>query len=155
MSRKTKQLGFLMIFLFACSRSFQSNPNTTLTVDYYNVREHTIGMGWDNPLNVERLLLGGTRPLTVIFADPEDAKEKELVEQIIMHGLKDKVWIIDAQSPVSQLCQVLMKGGNSTPTLVFLDGKEKTLTRKNNHSILNFLSKNAFLLDDIQDGQYY
>lgn len=152
MNRKIKHIILLSLF-FACSSGI--NSNTSVTVDYFGIREHTAGMGWDNPLNVERLFLGNSRPLTVIFADPDDPSTKDLVGQIIIRGLKDKVWIIDSQSPVSQLCQVLMNGGNHTPTLVYMNSQDRTLRAEGPDVILKFLEKNEVMLPEISDGKYY
>lgn len=144
-----------MLFLLACSGNFTSSPNTSLTVDYYGIRENTIGLGWNNPLDVERLLLGSSRPLVVIFADPELDDSSKLVGQIIFMGWKEKVWVIDSNATTSKLVQTLMNGGSFSPTLVYMNKNDLTMRIEGKKNIVNFLTEYSPVLGNIKDGLYY
>lgn len=143
----------LLLTLVACTAYVPSK--TTTTVDYFGVRESTSGIGWDNPLNVERLYLAEVKPIVVLYANVDDAESQELITEIIMKGWKPKVWVLDKQHPVTQLLQVLQDANSSVrPTLVY---ESKSLKRviigQKNISI--FLSRHGFALLDINNGHYY
>ena len=140
--------------LIACSAYMPSN-NTTVTVDYFGVREYTAGPGWDNPLNVERLYLAGVKPIVVLYGTVNQKETESLIIDIIMKGWKDKVWIIDKKNPITQLLQVLMDAnGADQPVLVYESDKTKRIIigRK---KISQFFDLHGFALIDINDKKYY
>ena len=129
--------------------------NTTVTVDYFGVRESTSGIGWDNPLNVERLYLAEVKPLVVLYATVDDVESQNLITEMIMKGWKQKVWVLDKQNPVTQLLQVLQDAKVSDqPTLVY---ESKSLKRIiiGQKNISTFLNKHGFAFLDINNTQYY
>lgn len=126
----------------SCSGVHQSNPNTTLTSDYYGIRENTSGGGYDDPLDAERLLLGESRPLTLIFSAPWCRACKVLSEEINKMGLHDKVWILDIGSSTTQMLAVFTDAGqDSIPTMVHLDRRYGKIIEKDLISIIEFLQK--------------
>ena len=142
-----------LISLTACTAYIPSN--TTVTVDYFGVRESTSGIGWDDPLNVERLYLAEVKPIVVLYASVDDTESQALITEIIMKGWKPKVWVLDKQNPVTQMLQTLQDANSSEkPTLVY---ESKSLKRiiigQKNISI--FLKRHGFALLDINNAQYY
>lgn len=142
-----------LITLTACTAYGPSN--TTVTVDYFGVRESTSGIGWDNPLNVERLYLAEVKPLVVLYANVDDTESQELITEMIMKGWKQKVWVLDKQNPVTQLLQVLQDANVSEkPTLVYeSESLKRIIIGKKN--ISNFLNRHSFALLDINNHHYY
>lgn len=145
----------ILALVLACSGSTKRNPNTTLTVDYYGIRESVAGLGWDNPLNVERLFLGDSRPLVVIFAETNRRETKDLVSEIITKGWKDKVWIIDKDNPTSKLIETLMDAGNRYPVLAYEGQSGVKIKAQGNKAIINFLTKYGNFLIDVRERQYF
>jgi len=144
----------ILMLILSCSSATQ-NPNTTLTVDYYGIRESAVGLGWDNPLNVERLFLGESRPLVVIFAEINHKETKHLIDEIILKGWKDKVWIIDKDNPTSKLIETLMHAGNKYPVLAYEGQSGVKIKAQGNKAIIDFLKKYGNFLLDIKERQYY
>lgn len=137
----------------ACSSHIANEA--TVTVDYFGVRESTSGLGWDNPLNVERLYLAEVKPIVVLYASVDDKESKELISDIIMKGWKEKVWILDRQNPVTQLLQVLMNANVSKkPTLVY-ESKSLGLVVIGKDNIQRFFKQHGFALLDIKGSHYY
>ena len=124
-------------------------------VDYYGIRESVRGVGWDNPLNVERLILAESKPIVVIFAKPGDLESDKLVGELVTEGLKDKVWVIDTDNPVTQLVRTIMKAKTTTPTLMFVGQSNMTIEAEGRLGIVKFLKKYSFALLDINDKEYY
>ena len=145
----------ILALVLACSTSTTRNPNTTLTVDYYGIRESVAGLGWDNPLNVERLFLGESRPLVVIFAETNRKETRDLIGEIIAKGWKDKVWIIDKDNPTSKLIETLMLAGNSYPVLAYEGQSGVRIKAQGNKAITSFLNKYENFLLDIKERQYF
>ena len=145
----------ILSLVLACSTSTTRNPNTTLTVDYYGIRESVAGMGWDNPLNVERLFLGESRPLVVIFAETNRKETRDLIGEIIAKGWKDKVWIIDKDNPTSKLIESLMNVNSTYPVLAYEGQSGVSIKAQGNKAITNFLTKYEDFLLDIKERQYF
>ena len=132
----------LLCLGISCSGSHQTNPNTTLTTDYYGIRESTSGGGYDNPREAERLLLGESRPLTLIFSAPWCKACKVLSGEITKMGIHNKVWILDVASPTTQMLAVFTDAGqDSIPTMVHLDRRYGKIIKKDLISIIEFLQK--------------
>tara|TARA_A200000159_G_scaffold163883_1_gene191624 strand:- start:1109 stop:1567 length:459 start_codon:yes stop_codon:yes gene_type:complete len=132
----------LLCLGISCSGTHQANPNTTLTSDYYGIRESTSGGGYDNPREAERLLLGGSRPLTLIFSAPWCKPCKVLSEEITKMGIHDKVWILDVASSTTQMLAVFTdEGQDSIPTMVHLNKRYGKIIKKDLISIIEFLQK--------------
>lgn len=144
-----------LIAAIACSGTHSVDKNTTITVDYYGIRESTIGLGWDNPLNVERLVLAEVDPIAVIFAEVDNKESEALVSEIVLKGLKEKVWVIDKANPVSKLIHVILDAkSDSVPLMVFKNKSIKhVLVGKG--SIIKFLKLHGFALKQISDKEYY
>lgn len=143
----------VLITLTACSAYIPSS--TTVTVDYFGVREATMGPGWDNPLNVERLYLAEVKPLVVLYGTVNQKETESLITEMIMKGWKPKVWVLDKQNPVTQLLQTLQDAKNSDrPTLVY---ESKTIKRIiiGKKNISAFLNRHSFALLDIKNHYYY
>ena len=133
----------LLCFGVACSGGHRSNPNTTLTSDYYGIRESTSGGGYDDPREAERLLLGGSRPLTLIFSAPWCRACKVLSEEISKMEMHKEVMIIDIADPISQMLAVFVDANvGSIPTMVHLDKNFGKIIKKDLISIIEFLEKN-------------
>ena len=132
----------LLCLGISCSGSHQTNPNTTLTSDYYGIRESTSGGGYDNPREAERLLLGGSRPLTLIFSAPWCRACKVLSEEISKMKMHEEVMIIDIADPIAQMLAVFVDANiGSIPTMVHLDKKFGKIVKKDLISIIEFLEK--------------
>ncbi len=127
----------------ACSGGHRSSPNTTLTSDYYGIRESTSGGGYDDPREAERLLLGGSRPLTLIFSAPWCRACKVLSEEISKMEMHKEVMIIDIADPISQMLAVFVDANvGSIPTMVHLDKNFGKIIKKDLISIIEFLEEN-------------
>ena len=132
----------LLCLGISCSGSHRTNPNTTITTDYYGIRENTSGGGYDDPLEAERLLLGNSRPLTLIVSAPWCKACKVLSGEITKMGVHDKVWILDVASPTTQMLAVFTDAGqDSIPTMVHLDERYGKIIKKDLISIIEFLQK--------------
>ena len=132
----------LLCLGISCSGSHQTNPNTTLTSDYYGIRESTSGGGYDNPREAERLLLGGSRPLTLIFSAPWCRACKVLSEEISKMKMHKEVMIVDIADPITQMLAVFVDANvGSIPTMVHLDKKFGKIVKKDLISIIEFLEK--------------
>jgi len=132
----------LLCLGISCSGTHQTNPNTTVTTDYYGIRESTSGSGYDDPLEAERLLLGESRPLTLIFSAPWCRACKVLSEEINKMGLHHKVWILDIGSSTTQMLAVFTDAGQDIiPTMVHLDRRYGKIIEKDLISIIEFLQK--------------
>ena len=143
----------LLLTLTACTAYGPSN--TTVTVDYFGVRESHSGLGWDNPLNVERLYLAEVKPLVVLYGTVNQKETESLITDMIMKGWKPKVWVLDKQNPVTQLLQTLQDANVSEkPTLVY---ESKSLKRIiiGKKNISTFLKRHSFALLDINNHDYY
>ena len=153
---KIVHTSILFTILLACSSAnYSSRSNTTMTVDYFGLHESTSGAGWDNPMNVERLFLGNSRPLVVVFARSGTSDSEALINRVTNEGLKEKVWIIDTRSVTTQLIQTLMNGGRITPTLVYMNAQDRTLNIEGVKPIIDFLNRNFDMLENITDLKYY
>ena len=132
----------LLCLGISCSGSHRTNPNTTVTTDYYGIRENTSGGGYDDPLEAERLLLGESRPLTLIFSAPWCRACKVLSEEITKMGIHDKVWILDVGNSTTQMLAIFTDAGqDSIPTMVHLDRRYGKIIKKDLISIIEFLQK--------------
>ena len=132
----------LLCLGISCSGSHRTNPNTTLTTDYYGIRENTSGGGYDDPLEAERLLLGESRPLTLIFSAPWCRACKVLSEEITNMGIHNKVWILDVGNSTTQMLAIFTDAGqHSIPTMVHLDRRYGKIIKKDLISIIEFLQK--------------
>ena len=132
----------------ACSGGHRSSPNTTLTSDYYGIRESTSGGGYDDPREAERLLLGGSRPLTLIFSAPWCRACKVLSEEISKMEMHNEVMLIDIADPISQMLAVFVDANvGSIPTMVHLDKNFGKIIKKDLISIIEFLEKNKMNLN--------
>ena len=132
----------LLCLGISCSGSHRTNPNTTITTDYYGIRENTSGGGYDDPYEAERLLLGNSRPLTLIFSAPWCKACKVLSEEITKMGVHDEVWILDVAIPTTQMLAVFTDvGQDSIPTMVHLDKRYGKIIKKDLISIIEFLQK--------------
>lgn len=126
----------------SCSGSHHhSNPNTTLTADYYGIRESTSGGGYDNPREAERLLLGGSRPLTIVFAAPWNKACKLLSEEISKLDMHEEVLFIDIADSTTQMLAVFVDANGSIPTMVHLDRKYGKIIKKDLISIIEFITE--------------
>ena len=132
----------LLCLGISCSGTHTSNTSTTLTTDYYGIRESTSGGGYDDPREAERLLLGESRPLTLIFSAPWCKPCKVLSEEITKMGIHDKVWILDIGSSTTQMLAVFTDAKQDTiPTMVHLDRRYGKIIKKDLISIIEFLQK--------------
>lgn len=127
----------------SCSGSHKVNPNSnaTLTADYYGVREHTSGGGYDDPIEAERLLLGESRPITIIFAAPWSRHCKVLSEEIARMRMHHKVWFLDTSHSITSMLMVFTDAGEDIPTLVHLDNRFNKIVLKDIISIIEFVEK--------------
>jgi len=142
----------LLCLGISCSGNHQTNPNTTLSSDYYGIRENTSGGGYDDPREAERLLLGGSRPLTIVFGAPWCKACKVLSEEITKMGIHDKVWILDIASSTTQMLAVFTDAGqDSIPTMVHLDRKYGKIIKRDLISIIEFLRKENNRKEKIYD----
>lgn len=142
-----------LITLTACTAYIPSS--TTTTVDYFGVRDTTSGIGWDNPLNVERLYLAEVKPLVVMFGTVGQNETEALLSNIIVNGWKDKVWVLDKKNPVSQLVQTLMDANiDDRPVLVYQNDNTKHIL-VGLPNITKFFEAHGFALLDINSTQYY
>lgn len=144
----------LLCLGISCSGTHQTNPNTTVTTDYYGIRESTSGSGYDDPLEAERLLLGESRPLTLIFSAPWCKACKLLSEEITRMDIHDKVWLLDISNPITQMLAVFTDAGqDSIPTMVHLDRRYGKIIKKDLISIIEFLQKeyNPYRTENIYD----
>lgn len=131
----------LLCLGISCSGSHQTNPNTTLATDYYGIRESTSGGGYDDPLEAERLLLGESRPITIIFAAPWSRHCKVLSEEIARMRMHHKVWFLDTSHSITSMLMVFTDAGEDIPTLVHLDNRFNKIVLKDIISIIEFVEK--------------
>ena len=147
-------LALLLIAVLASCTPY-SPRNSTITVDYFGVREATWGPGWDNPLNVERLFLAEVEPLVVIFGTVGESNTESLIRKLVLGKWKEKVWILDNKHPVSNMLQVLMDADiNNKLVLVYKNGVHSHIITGED-AILNFFEAHGFALLSINDKQYY
>ena len=147
---------YIIPFLISLTACMAYRPNnTTVTVDYFGVRESHSGLGWDNPLNVERLYLAEVKPLVVLYGTVNQKETESLITDMIMKGWKQKVWVLDKQSPVTQMLQTLQDANvGDQPTLVYeSESLKRIIIGKKNISI--FLNRHSFVLLDINNHHYY
>lgn len=143
----------LLCLGISCSGRHQSSPNTTLTTDYYGIRENTSGGGYDNPREAERLLLGESRPLTLIFSAPWCKACKVLSKEIHKMNMHDKVMMLDIADPITQMLAVFVDAGeDSIPTMVHLDRKYGKIIKKDLISIIEFLQDHK---NELNNGVIY
>ena len=140
-SMKKAILLMLLSLGLSCSGSHHhSNPNTTLTADYYGIRENTSGGGYDNPRDAERLLLGNSRPLTIVFAAPWSKACKLLSEEISKLDMHEEVLLLDIADSTTQMLAVFVDANGSIPTMVHLDRKYGKIIKTDLISIIEFLT---------------
>lgn len=138
---KNAFLLMLLVLGLSCSgNTNRANKNTTVTTDYYGIRENTSGGEYDDPLDAERLFLGGSRPLTLIFSAPWCGPCKALSEEITKMNLHDKVWFLDTDNSTTQLLAVLSDANDDTiPTMVHIDRLGGKIIKRDLFSIIDFL----------------
>ena len=143
----------LIVILTSCTP--YSPRSSTISVDYFGVREATWGPGWDNPLNVERLFLAEVEPLVVIFGTVGETNTESLIRRLVLSKWKEKVWILDNKHPVSNMLQVLMDvKQNNKLVLVYRNGEHShIITGKK--LIIDFFKAHGFALLKISDKYYY
>tara|TARA_A200000113_G_scaffold205873_1_gene202436 strand:- start:1031 stop:1486 length:456 start_codon:yes stop_codon:yes gene_type:complete len=129
----------LLCLGISCSGSHQTNPNTTLTSDYYGIRESTSGGGYDDPIEAERLLLGNSRPLILIFSAPWSRPSRVLLDEISKMEMHDKVWVLDIAHPVSSMLAVFVDADEHVPSMVYLGRYYEKIKKSDLISIIEFL----------------
>ena len=129
----------LLCLGISCSGTHTSNTNTTLTTDYYGIRENTSGGGYDDPYEAERLLLGNSRPLILIFSAPWSKPSKELLDEISKMKMHNKVWVLDIAHPVSSMLAVFVDADEHVPSMVYLGKYYEKIKKSDLISIIEFL----------------
>ena len=149
-------LALLLVMILASCAPY-SPRSSTISIDYFGVREATWGPGWDNPLNVERLFLAEVEPLVVMFGTVGETNTESLIRKLVLSKWKEKVWILDNKHPVSSMLQALMdvdaKESNKL-VLVYRNGEHShIITGKD--LIIDFFEAHGFALLKISDKYYY
>ena len=129
----------LLCLGISCSGTHTSNTNTTLTTDYYGIRENTSGGGYDDPYEAERLLLGNSRPLILIFSAPWSKPSKVLLDEISKMKMHNKVWVLDIAHPVSSMLAVFVDADEHVPSMVYLGKYYEKIKKSDLISIIEFL----------------
>lgn len=129
----------LLCLGISCSGTHTSNTNTTLTTDYYGIRENTSGGGYDDPYEAERLLLGNSRPLILIFSAPWSKPSKVLLDEISKMKMHHKVWVLDIAHPVSSMLAVFVDADEHVPSMVYLGKYYEKIKKSDLISIIEFL----------------
>ena len=142
----------LLLLGLSCSGAHHSNPNTIVTTDYYGIRENTSGGGYDDPLEAERLLLGNSRPLTIVFSAPWCKTCKVLSKEISKLDMHNNIWFLDIANPITQMLVVFTDAGEEIPTMVHLDRKYGKIIKKDLISIIEFLGEHK---NQIESGAIY
>ena len=131
----------LLSSVVSCSGTHSANPNTKLTVHYYDNKEFSRGYGWDTAEDLQIALDSQTRPLIVIFSSDWCQPCETLKELIVRKGWRDDVILVDIDIPENEARWLLMQEHRIIPTLVYLDGKDdKGLSMSGFFNIVNFLT---------------
>lgn len=121
---------FAAIMTITCCTSskteVKSDPSTTLTVDYYEIRENSKGFGFSTPEEHYDAIHGETRPLIIIYSTTWCDACKVLKRAIDDRGWTDKVMIVDYDIPENWARGKLLGLDNVVPSLIYLEENNKT-----------------------------
>lgn len=119
---------FAALMTITCSGNspeVKSDPSTTLTVDYYEIRENSKGFGFSTPEELYEAIHGETRPLIVIYSATWCKPCQTLKRIIDDRGWTEQVMIVDYDIPENWARGKLLGLENKVPSLIYLEKNNK------------------------------